>query len=78
MSTYLKRLRFYVKNAMGPTSTKQWLSEESQPSSPDRENQDSFQSPSSNAQNVDTSTKISSQRKFNPLTDSHPGLHEYE
>jgi hypothetical protein len=24
------------------------------------------------------STESSSQRKFNPLTDSHPGLHEYE
>jgi len=78
MSTFLNLLRSYVKNAKEPISTKPLLSEESQLFSQGKVSQDSFLSQSSNVQNVDTSTVNSSQRKFNPLTDSHPGLHEYE
>ena len=78
MSTYLKRLQFYVKNAMGLTSIKQWSLEESQHSLQDKESPDTSQFRSSNAQNADTSIKISSQRKYNPLTDSYSGIHDYE
>ena len=78
MSTYLKRLRFYVKNAMERTSNKPLLSEEFQQSSLVKVNQDICQSQSSNAADADMSTKISSQRKFNPLTDSYSGIHDYE
>ena len=78
MSTYLKRLQFYVKNAMGRTSTKQWSLEESQPSLQVKENQDLSQFRSSNVPIADTSIKTSSQKKYNPLTDSYSGIHDYE
>ena len=78
MSTYLKRLQFYVKNAMGRTSNKPLLSEKSQDFLQVKENQDLFPSQFSNVPNVDTSTVNSSQKKFNLLTDSHPGLHDYD
>ena len=78
MSIYHKLLRFYAKSATGLSSSKHLFLGESQPFLPDKVSQDSCQSPSSNALNVDMSTESSSQRKFNPLTDSHPGLHEYE
>jgi len=78
MSTYLKRLQFYVKNAMERTLNKPLLLEKSQDSSLGKENQDTFRSPSSNAPNADMSTQNSSQKKFNPLTDSYSGIHDYE
>ena len=77
MSTFLKQLRSYVKNAKERTSSKHLLSEESQPSLQDRASQDSFQYQSSNVQNVDTLTTSSYQRKYNPLTDSYSGIHDY-
>ena len=78
MSTYLKRLQLYVKNATGLILNKQWLSEESQRSLPGKENQDISQFRSSNAPTADTSTKTSFRKKYNPSTDSYSGLHEYE
>jgi len=78
MSTFLKRLRLYVKNAQAPTLNKHLLLEEFQQSSPDKENPGSSPSLSSNVQNVGTSTENLSQRKYNLLTDSHPGLHNYD
>jgi len=77
MLTYLKQLQFYAKNVTEPTSNKHLLSEESQPSLQDRASQDSFQYQSSNVQNVDTLTTSSYQRKYNPLTDSYSGMHDY-
>ena len=78
MSTYIKRLQFYVKSVVDRTSNKQWSLEKSQDFSQVKANQDTFRSPSSNVPNVDTSTQNLSHRKFNPLTDTHSGLHEYE
>ena len=78
MSIYHKLLRLYARSAVELSSNKHLFLGESQPFLPDKESQDLCQSPSSNALNVDMSTESSSQRKFNPLTDSHPGLHEYE
>jgi len=78
MSIYHKLLRFYARSAVELSSNKHLFLGESQPFLPDKVSQDSCQSPSSNAPNAGMSTESSSQRKFNPLTDSHPGLHEYE
>ena len=78
MSTFLKQLQFYAKNVTGRTLTKHLLSEEFPQSLQDKANQDLSQSQSSNVQSVDTLTKNLSQRKFNPLTDSYSGIHDYE
>lgn len=78
MSTLIKQLRFYVMSAMGRTSTRHLLSERLRDYSQDNLNRPTSQSPSSNAQNVGTSTESSSQRKFNPSTDSYSGIHDYE
>jgi len=78
MSIYHKLLRFYAKSATEPSLNKHLFLGGSQPFLPEQANQDLSQYQSSNVPNADTSTGNSSQRKFNPLTDSHPGLHEYE
>lgn len=78
MSIYHKLLRLYARNAVELSSSKHLFLGESQPFLPDKVSQDSSQFQSLNVPNADTSTESSSQRKFNPLTDSHPGLHEYE
>ena len=78
MSLYHKLLRLYARSAGELSSNKHLFLGESQPFLPDKVSQDSSQFQSLNVPNADTSTESSSQRKFNPLTDSHPGLHEYE
>ena len=78
MSIYHKLLRLYARSAVELSSNKHLFLGESQPFLPDKVSQDLCQFQSSNAPNADMSTESSSQRKFNPLTDSHPGLHEYE
>jgi hypothetical protein len=78
MSILIKRLRFYARNVMGRTLNKRSLLEKSQDYSPDKQNLGIFQSQSSNAQNVDMSTQTSSPKRFNLLTDTHSGLHNYD
>ena len=78
MSTLIKRLQFYVKNAMGRSSTKPSLSEKHQGYSLDNLNRPIFPSQYLNASNADTSMENLSQRKYNPSTDSYSGIHEYE
>ena len=78
MSILNKLLRLYVKNAKTDISTKPLLSEKHPGYSLDNLNRPTYQFPSSNAPAVDTSTKNSFQKKFNPSTDSYCGLHEYE
>lgn len=78
MWTYLKRLRFYVKSVTEPTSSRLSSSEKSQDYLQEKENLDIFQSQFLDVPNAVTSTKTSSRKKFNPLTDTHSGLHEYE
>ena len=76
--TYLKRLRFFAKNATEPISSKPSLSEEHPGYSLEQVNRPTFRSLSSPARSADTSIRSSNQRKFNPLTDTHSGIHDYE
>jgi len=78
MSTSTKHNRLHVKSAAEYTSNKLSLSERLQDSLQVKPSLVTSQYPSSNAETADTSTMNSSQRKFNPLTDSYCGLHEYE
>ena len=72
-----KQLRFYVKNVVARILNKPSYLEKRQDSLPDNRNPPLSQSRSLNVPNVTTSTQNSSQRKFNPLTDSHMGTHDY-
>ena len=78
MSILIKRLGFYARNVMGRTLNKHSLFGKSQDSLPDKQNLGIYQSQSSNAQNVDTSTQTSFPKSFNLLTDTHSGLHNYD
>ena len=78
MSISIKHNQLHAMSAAESTSNKLSLSERLQDSLQVKQSLVTFQSPSSNAETVDTSTQNSSQRKFNPLTDTYPGLQEYE
>ena len=78
MSIYHKLLQFYAKSVTGRTSNKHLFLGESHPYLPEQVSQDLFPSQSLNVLPADTSMENSSQKKFNPLTDTHPGLHEYD
>ena len=60
------------------TSTKLSLLERLQDSLQVSLNQATSQSLSSNAQGAGTLTENSYQKKFNPLTDTYSGIHDYE
>jgi hypothetical protein len=78
MSTLIKRLRFFAKNAMVRILTKPSLSEKHLASLQDSQSPHISQSQCSNVSHVDTSMENSYQRKYNQLTDSYSGIHEYE
>ena len=79
MLTLIKRLKSLVTSAEEISSSKPSLSEKRQVSLPDNQNPPTYQSPSSNAQDVDTSTQNSNQKRYNHwIRNTYSGLHDYE
>ena len=78
MSTSIKHNQFHATNVAESTSIKHSSSERLQDSLQVNPSLVTSQSLSSNAQNADTLTENSYQKKFNPLTDTYSGIHDYE
>ena len=78
MSTSIKHNQLHAMSAEESTSTKLSLSERLQDSLQVSLNQATSQSLSLNAQGAGTLTENSYQRKYNLLTDSYSGIHDYE
>ena len=78
MSTSIKRQGLHAMNVEGSTLTNHLSSEKLQDSLQVQEHQLTFQSQSLRVPNVGTLTENLSQKRFNLLTDSYPGLHNYD
>lgn len=78
MSTSAKHNQFLVTNATESTSIKHSLSERLQDSLQVNPSLATSQSLSLSAQNADMLMENSYQKKFNPLTDTYSGIHDYE
>ena len=78
MSTSIKRQGLHAMNVEESILTNHLSSEKLQDSSQVQEHQLTFQSQSLRVPNVGTLTENLSQRRFNLLTDSYPGLHNYD
>jgi hypothetical protein len=79
MSTSIKRLRLFAKNATIPSSNKHLLSEKPQDSLQDSQNRPTSQYPFLNVENADTLMENSYQRKLKiSRGTAYDGLHEYD